>query len=556
MTSNAFLIFAGALARKPMDLTFACAARALTKSKKSHADASRGGPCEMDVFVILPATGHLLYQIANATAQMADELSLDELFAISVSRIRGMKVHMIDNEVPIVRSEKYWRYAVDESTPKAAFIEFDGKHHFLGVNKSECQVGIHVDYAFYNTLPIITKSMGHLISNDAGVNYLAGCISYFDYQYLQDHFNGSMTDDAVRSLGDAQQQRRIPRSQEHLESDPNKGRVRVTDIDGTVESHDSGSTATATASGLDNRHTRTPEEEKKEAKIIDGFLFYDEVGMLLLRLHALKSTVDHHIIIESNSTFTGKTKPLYFAENKELFAEFLPRITHIVIHQLPHPVPTEAGHVWANEYYSRDAVIMGLEGIGARDEDIVLIGDTDEIPHPNALQMLRAKFAFYGSLSADDPRSLPAGAQIYKLFVDNYIYSFDCFVGEKEAAGTPLSATTVGYARQLAKECANYRDYNWMYAARHHLHLEYPLPYENVIYPGGWHLSFFESVDRIKRKIESYGHQNFVRQFQQHGNSTDSSYQDDGDKVPKELPPNVEMAVEAIAARVAEGAHK
>ena len=30
---------------------------------------------------------------------------------------------------------------------------------------------------------------------------------------------------------------------------------------------------------------------------------------------------------------------------------------------------------------------------------------------------------------------------------------------------------------------------------------------------GGWHMSFFESLERIKRKLESYSHQNFADQF-------------------------------------------
>jgi hypothetical protein len=51
-----------------------------------------------------------------------------------------------------------------------------------------------------------------------------------------------------------------------------------------------------------------------------------------------------------------------------------------------------------------------------------------------------------------------------------------------------------------------------------------PLPLEAVIYPGGWHLSFFESVQRIQRKLESYGHSNFIPQFAGEGGSEGESH--------------------------------
>ena len=49
--------------------------------------------------------------------------------------------------------------------------------------------------------------------------------------------------------------------------------------------------------------------------------------------------------------------------------------------------------------------------------------------------------------------------------------------------------------------------------SRLYLTHELPVPPQFVLYPAGWHLSFFESVERIKRKLESYSHLNFVSQF-------------------------------------------
>ena len=54
-------------------------------------------------------------------------------------------------------------------------------------------------------------------------------------------------------------------------------------------------------------------------------------------------------------TFSGKPKPLYFAENTDRFSPWTRRITHVVADDMPSgPDP------WAREAHQRDAVIRGL----------------------------------------------------------------------------------------------------------------------------------------------------------------------------------------------------
>ena len=40
-----------------------------------------------------------------------------------------------------------------------------------------------------------------------------------------------------------------------------------------------------------------------------------------------------------------------------------------------------------------------------------------------------------------------------------------------------------------------------------------------VMQPGSWHLTFFGGVEKIRAKLQSYSHQNFVRQFIESGES-------------------------------------
>ena len=47
-------------------------------------------------------------------------------------------------------------------------------------------------------------------------------------------------------------------------------------------------------------------------KIIDCFIFYNELDLLTYRLNLLNNIVDYFIIVESKHTFVGKEKNLFF----------------------------------------------------------------------------------------------------------------------------------------------------------------------------------------------------------------------------------------------------
>ena len=56
-------------------------------------------------------------------------------------------------------------------------------------------------------------------------------------------------------------------------------------------------------------------------KIIDCFIFYNELDLLTYRLNLLNNIVDYFIIVESTHTFIGKEKKLFFNDNKHLFVD-------------------------------------------------------------------------------------------------------------------------------------------------------------------------------------------------------------------------------------------
>ena len=66
-------------------------------------------------------------------------------------------------------------------------------------------------------------------------------------------------------------------------------------------------------------------------KIIDCFIFYNELDLLTYRLNLLNNIVDYFIIVESTHTFVGKEKKLFFDENKHLFENFNNKIIFLTI---------------------------------------------------------------------------------------------------------------------------------------------------------------------------------------------------------------------------------
>ena len=66
-------------------------------------------------------------------------------------------------------------------------------------------------------------------------------------------------------------------------------------------------------------------------RIIDCFIFYNELDMLEYRLNVLNDVVDLFILVEATHTFVGNSKQLYYQENKERYQKFHNKIIHIIV---------------------------------------------------------------------------------------------------------------------------------------------------------------------------------------------------------------------------------
>ena len=128
--------------------------------------------------------------------------------------------------------------------------------------------------------------------------------------------------------------------------------------------------------------------------IYDCFMYFDEDLLLDLRFNVLNKYVKKFVITEATYTHNGTKKKLNFDINQ--FQKFKDKITYIVVDKPPpnilNLIDGEPENVrgeklilngMARDYFQREYLSKGLEK--AKEEDLILISDLDEIPDLNHL---------------------------------------------------------------------------------------------------------------------------------------------------------------------------
>ncbi len=236
---------------------------------------------------------------------------------------------------------------------------------------------------------------------------------------------------------------------------------------------------------------------RKTVRVYDVFTFFNELELLEIRLAMLAPYVDTFVIIECAETFSGKPKPLYYQKNKERFKQYESKIRHYVVQGVPKNhadleerrndpnldplereiinyaltsdnVPAGSTH-WLKEFYQKEAIQKAL--VGLDNDDFCFVSDLDEIWNPQTVIDMRT----------DD---------VYKLRQDMYAYYLNNRSSEAWAG-------TLGTKyKNIKHNCLN--------------HLRTPSKTRYTYVPnGGWHFTNQGGADRIRTKLESYGHQEF-----------------------------------------------
>ena len=227
-------------------------------------------------------------------------------------------------------------------------------------------------------------------------------------------------------------------------------------------------------------------------KVFDSFIFFNELELLELRLNILNDVVDYFVLTESPFTVSGNEKPLYYQENKDRFRKFNDKIIHNITETIPNDYSDylvkkqfhtdysstdESGNRYIDlpirfqrAVYNRECSAYGLVKGGAKDEDLILTSDADEIINPYVLE----------DLSWFDATNNYVCYQRAFYFKLNYLYQ-ENWKGTRLCTFEHLKNTTVDRLRT-----------DW-----HKAHM---------IEGGGWHWSFFGDADNYLLKIASYEH--------------------------------------------------
>lgn len=211
-------------------------------------------------------------------------------------------------------------------------------------------------------------------------------------------------------------------------------------------------------------------------KVVDGFIFYNEIELLKYRLRILNDYVDYFIIAEATHTHIGKEKPLNFQENIEHFTEYRDKIIYVVVDDFPHKYPNcdiNKGEQWVNEKFQRCAIKRGIEQLNLCPDDILLINDLDEIPDPRMIvKAVNNEIEVTWNI----------------LEMDFYYYNLNTQLDHKWWQSKIL---TYGEMCEKDLTCDEVRFGNW-------------LP---IIPKAGWHLSYFGDANFISNKLQNFTHQ-------------------------------------------------
>ena len=227
-------------------------------------------------------------------------------------------------------------------------------------------------------------------------------------------------------------------------------------------------------------------------KILDCFIFNDEIEILDIRFNVLNNFVDKFIIVESAINHQGNYKKKNF--NLNLFKKFEQKIKYILIEQYPKNFSA-----WQRENYQRNYIFNGLEEFSP--EDMVIISDADEIPNLINLDFSKLKNNYY---------TFEQDHYYYKLNLKKKIK----WNGSKMCKIKNLKSP------QWLRNLKMHKKYSMLRIDKY-LNKNYVFDFQ-VIKNGGWHFGWLKTIENMILKIKSFAHteynislykdENFIRE--------------------------------------------
>ena len=209
-------------------------------------------------------------------------------------------------------------------------------------------------------------------------------------------------------------------------------------------------------------------------KIIDAFIFYDELDLLKIRLEFLYDFVDYFVICESSVTFTGRSKRWNFFDHREAFSPWLDKIIYLKYE------PTQlfldgCKSAWQVEAAQRN--FLATELVKFDKNDWAIISDVDEIWNPEVVM----PYLKNNKIRVDF-------GNLEMLF---HYYYLNC-----RGIGVENSTWRKAFFIRVNR-IQKKKDINKIREGKQ----------KNILNNAGWHFSYLGGVKKIIDKIESFSHQ-------------------------------------------------
>ena len=229
-------------------------------------------------------------------------------------------------------------------------------------------------------------------------------------------------------------------------------------------------------------------------KIYDCFMYFDEEVVLELRLNTLNEYVDYFIIVESIYTHRGDKRELLF--NHKKFEKFKNKIIYLIYDEKPQKVEeilsddeeSEKSRKYilnaaCRENGQRNFILNGLKQ--AKNNDIILISDVDEIPNLENLDFDKI-----------DQRII-----LFKQ--DMFYYKFNLRLPNLTWTGT--KACRKKYLKN-PQWLRNIKDRKFSFYRLDTFFSETKYNSIKFINNGGWHFTNVKTAAQIEYKLRSYLH--------------------------------------------------
>ena len=229
-------------------------------------------------------------------------------------------------------------------------------------------------------------------------------------------------------------------------------------------------------------------------KIFDCFMYFDEDLILDLRLNTLNKFIDYFVIVESIYNHKGEKRKLKFNINK--FKKFNKKIIYLIHNQIPSEIKqikkNDSEHEKNTKYIfnaifrensQRNYILKGLRK--AKDNDIILISDVDEIPNLKKVNFktLKDKLIFFKQ--------------------EMFYYKFNLKLPNYNWIGTKSCKKKYLKNPQWLR---NIKDRKYPFYRLDTFFSDKKFTNVEIIKNGGWHFTNIKTAEQIRYKLKSYLH--------------------------------------------------